>query len=311
MAEDPERLLTRWKIVALAFGPALIGAGLSAYWDTLSPPVRVALVLLWLGACHAAGAAMTERAPKLSMTLHAIGTVALGVGIFLVGHIFNLDDHWPSGLMLWALGALLAWALLRDGPQLALVAILTPVWVISEWMAVTEPFTDLHYAVLRRITDVGQFLLTLSYLSATEPTRRGLARRVLLWIGGVWMLPASLLLAFTLGGIARLPPEWKTPPPANGLLALGWIGAIGLPLLVAIACRRLNAWPNLLAAGWLIALVNLEHFETIATVGPYAWWALGAIGLAAWGVGEGRPERIHLGGAILAAAALLFCFSRG
>ncbi|HWW86742.1 MAG TPA: hypothetical protein VNZ26_24270 [Vicinamibacterales bacterium] len=45
-------------------------------------------------------------------------------------------------------------------------------------------------------------------------------------------------------------------------------------------------------------------------IGMYLWWALGASGLAAWGVFEARSERINLGTAIFAATVLTFYFSQ-
>ena len=62
----------------------------------------------------------------MSAMLHAIGTIALGAGIALSGQIFNLDEHWPGGIMMWALGAGLAAWLLRDTPQIVFFAILGP-----------------------------------------------------------------------------------------------------------------------------------------------------------------------------------------
>jgi hypothetical protein len=41
----------------------------------------------------------------------------------------------------------------------------------------------------------------------------------------------------------------------------------------------------------------------------YAWYALGVIGLIAWGVWEGRRERINLGVAGFAITVLTFYFS--
>ena len=44
--------------------------------------------------------------------------MALGAGIFLVGQIFNLQEHWPGGVMLWAVGAWVAFWLLDAGWEL-------------------------------------------------------------------------------------------------------------------------------------------------------------------------------------------------
>jgi uncharacterized membrane protein len=41
----------------------------------------------------------------------------------------------------------------------------------------------------------------------------------------------------------------------------------------------------------------------------YAWWAVGALALAAWGARDGRSERINMAAAIFAATVLAFYFS--
>src|SRR5262249_38531094 len=115
----------RWPVwLALSFGAVMLGAGVmlfvSAHWDSLSPGERFALVLLLVAAFHVTAAAVGDRFPGMTATLHALGTVALGGGIFLAGQIFNLDEHWPGGLMLWAAGAAIAWALLGSWPQMML-----------------------------------------------------------------------------------------------------------------------------------------------------------------------------------------------
>src|SRR6185436_5562631 len=107
----------------------------------LSPAFRFSLVLFLVAGFHLGGALSADRHRDLAITLHALGTIALGGGIFLAGQIFNLDEHWPGGLMLWALGAGLAWALVRDWPQIALTATLAPAWLVAEWfVAVQERF---------------------------------------------------------------------------------------------------------------------------------------------------------------------------
>ena len=100
----------RWPIlIALAFGGLMVCGGIllfvAANWDVLSPAQRFALVLLLVTSFHVAGAVCAERFSAMSETLHAAGTAVLGAGIALAGQIFNLDEHWPGGIMLWALGA--------------------------------------------------------------------------------------------------------------------------------------------------------------------------------------------------------------
>src|SRR5262249_22196664 len=75
----------------------------SAHWDDLSPVQRMAVVLVMVGGFHLAGAAC--RFSWLGVALHTVGTIALGAGIALTGQIFNLDEHWPTGILLCAAGA--------------------------------------------------------------------------------------------------------------------------------------------------------------------------------------------------------------
>jgi uncharacterized membrane protein len=101
---DSSRL--RWPIwIALAFGAITIAAGtllfVSAHWDSLSPSARFAVVIALVAMFHIGGVFTSERFPAMGTTLHAIGTVALGAGIYLAGQVFNLDEHWPGGLMMW------------------------------------------------------------------------------------------------------------------------------------------------------------------------------------------------------------------
>ena len=53
----------------------------------------------------------------MSTALHAVGTIATGAAIALVGQIFNIEEHWPAAILLWAIAALAGWAAApRRGP---------------------------------------------------------------------------------------------------------------------------------------------------------------------------------------------------
>ena len=83
--------------------------------------------------------------------------------------------------------------------------------------------------------------------------------------------------------------------------------AIGLPLTLALIIRKARAWPFVLAAVWTIVLLFLERaFDTVAL---YPWWVIGAGGLVAWGINEGRSERVNMGAAFFAATVVAFYFS--
>jgi uncharacterized membrane protein len=68
--------------------------------------------------------------------------------------------------------------------------------------------------------------------------------------------------------------------------------------------RGREAWTSALAMAWGV-LLALLHPEAIG----YVWCAAGAVGLVAWGLRDGRPERINLGVAGFAITLLSFYFS--
>ena len=297
----------RWPMwVALAFGALMLGAGVllfvSAHWDMLSPQERFGLVMLLVAVFHLAGASVAERFRGMATSLHAVGTVALGAGIFLAGQIFNLSGHWPGSLMLWALGAAIGWALLRDGPQMALAALLAPAWLTSEWLVAGD---TRFYAAGWHVAACGSFLLALTYFTARRDELTTLQRQALLWLGGISLLPAALSLALATSRFSNFGVPAPMPLSMN-LQMVGWTVALGLPVTVAVALRRLAAWPNLLAVLWVLALINLPS----SGIHLYLWWALGATALAWWGCSEMRSERINMGAAIFACTVLSFYFSQ-
>jgi len=298
---DSERL--RWPIkLALFFGALTLGAGVllfvAAHWDELSPSLRFSLVVFLVAAFHVGGALTEKRFPAMAQSLHAIGTVALGAGIYLAGQIFNLAEHWPGGLMLWAFGAALAWVLLKTWPQAGLTAVLAPAWLIGEWMVAIQR-QESHRAEL--VIPAGVLLLALTYF--TSGSQKHDVRRTLVWLGAIALLPAALALGIFAG--STYTSGQSTP---NSLMVVGWTCAIGIPLALAFVLRRRAAWPNVLAALWLIVAVNLRSIG--GEVSMYAWWAVGATALAGWGVADGRSERVNLATAIFAATVFTFYFSQ-
>jgi hypothetical protein len=290
-------------ILAIAFGALMVGAGVllfvAAHWDRMSPTVRFGSVLAMVGFFHGAGAYLTERFPKLSIAMHGLGTLALGAGIFLAGQIFNLEEHWPGGIMLWAAGAWIGYALLRDWVQGVLAALLTPFWLSGEWIEATKGFDSRRSAIPLA---VGVVLLAVAYVSARRDDRDRSLRRGLGWIGGIALIPAAAVVAvLTHEAWDLLAREGPLP---GGLAFAGWSAAIAIPLGLSFFLRGREAWTSALAMAWGV-LLALLHPEAIG----YLWCAAGAVGLVAWGLRDGRPERINLGVAGFAITLLSFYFS--
>ena len=132
--EPPSGL--RWQVLlALIFGAILLAAGIAlfvaAHWDRLSPLSRFIVVMGTLIVIHAIAIAVREHFDKLAIVLHGVGTLAAGAAIALVGQIFNIQEHWPEGILLWALCALAGWALLGDEVQQTISLLLLPAWIFQ------------------------------------------------------------------------------------------------------------------------------------------------------------------------------------
>lgn len=231
----------RWPVIfAIAFGSIMVAAGVllfvAAHWDDLSPTQRFLLVLAMIAGFHLAGGVLMPRFRALGLSLHSIGTVALGGGIYLAGQIFNLQEHWPGGILLWAIGAVLSWLVLRDWLHATLSALLTTAWIASEWSVRAGPYRDMDGLLFQFLV-----LLSITYLSARRPGADSYFRRALVWVGGLAVLPICAVLA-----MLREPFFGRTSLPLPfSLNAAGLLMAFALPLLAAYFLRGKSAIWNL------------------------------------------------------------------
>jgi hypothetical protein len=107
----------RWQvIVVLILGAILLACGValfvSAHWDKIGPGTRFTVVLGMVSLFHLGGSWARKRFRVLSTALHAVGTLSTGAAIALVGQIFNIQEHWPAAVLMWAIAALAGWILL-------------------------------------------------------------------------------------------------------------------------------------------------------------------------------------------------------
>jgi uncharacterized membrane protein len=295
----------RWPaIVALVFGGLMLGAGLllfiAAHWDNMSPAERFTLVVAMVAVFHAAGVfASFRNSENLAIVMHGLGTAALGAAIFLTGQIFNLQAHWPSGVMLWAAGAWVGYALRRDWVQFALAAMLTPAWLAGEWI---ESFFRIDESLHTfRVLAEGMLLLSLTYFAARSREIDSPARRALVWIGGIAFLPWAVALAVEREIVSSA--RWQ---PLGTREIVGYAVAFGFPLALAGWLRKRDAWMNGIAALWVVILASTAAYRG---VGVYVCCGLGAAGLVAWGIRDSRGERVNMGMAGFAITLFAFYFS--
>jgi uncharacterized membrane protein len=300
----------RWPaVLAVAFGAIMVGAGVllfvAAHWDDLSPTQRFLVVLAMVTGFHLAAGALMPRMRALGLALHAVGTVALGGGIFLAGQIFNLQEHWPGGILLWAIGAALTWWVLRDWLQATLAALLIPAWIACEWSVRGDQFVISEEFLCQFLT-----LLAITYFSARRENESSNFRRALTWTGGLALLPLVAILA------AEEDRGWlhRGGMPIS-LRVTGYLMVYLLPLLAAWVLRRKAATWNAAFGIWVLVLGLFSdqdifgYSDKVVELAIYALCALGAMGMVYWGIYERRRERINLGIAGFAITIMVFYFS--
>ena len=294
--------------LSILLGSLLLAAGLllfvSAHWDQMPPFWRVSLLLFIVIALHAGGAWFAERFQLMALGLHAVGTVAFGAGVFLCAQIFHLDVLWSFrwGLLLWSFGAAAGWKLLRQWPQLALLSLLLPGWIAALIMFEVDRFSssEADWAVVP--IAAGALLTSLTYFTAPDRTPLTPARSVLMWMGGLALVPAAVTWAVVATGLdlpALGQPFW--------LSLLVWVVTLGGPVILGWWLRPHRFWPLALAAIWMVLdlVIQVQGFSVLS----FAWWGVGSVGLMLWGSIEARAERVNIGTVLLATTLIGFYFT--
>ncbi|MCP4972338.1 MAG: DUF2157 domain-containing protein [Prochlorococcus sp.] len=294
--------------LSILLGSLLMAAGLllfvSAHWDQMPPLWRVSLLLFIVIALHAGGAWFAERFQLMAIGLHAVGTVAFGAGVFLCAQIFHLDVLWSFrwGLLLWSVGAAAGWMLLRQWPQLALLSLLLPGWITGMIMLEVARFSSTEPDWYGVPIAAGALLTALTYFTAPDRAPLTPARSVLMWMGGLALVPAAVTWAVVATGLDL---------PALGqpllLSLLVWVVVLGSPVALGWWLRPQRFWPLAVAAIWMILdlVIQVQGFSVLS----FLWWGFGSVGLMVWGSAEARPERVNLGTALLATTLLGFYFT--
>jgi len=317
-AETQETGLAWQGKVALILGGILLASGIvlfvSAHWDQLGPGMRYLLVLAMLTVFHLGGAILRERYPATSTTLHAVGTIATGAAIALVGQIFNIQEHWPAAVLLWAIAALCGWALLRDQAQQTLSLLLIPSWLICEWSYAAENHigSDVYF---------GRFLFVwaILYLTLFIGTERRIVRGILFGASAIAAVTSMFLLL----------DSWRSwsgvqPFPAFHTRLWGWDIIAVVPLLFSLPRMRKSTIPVLAAIAFVIALpwcerVWTEHYHYGTTYGAYtrsepnviahALVAAFCVFLIWWGVRQASRGLVNFGMVAFGATVAWFYFS--
>jgi uncharacterized membrane protein len=309
----------RWQaVLALILGAILLVAGIclfvAAHWDEVAPLSRFLLVLAGLVVLHTGALLVRDRFPHMATALHGVGTAAAGAAIFLTGQIFNIQEHWPAGILLWLLCALAGCALLRDQVQEMLAWLLAPSWLISEWCVRSDGYRGSEITA-ERIA----LVIAALYLSAFLGSRKKLVAGVLFAVGAV----TALYCLVTLSDAQFVWRNWAEDAAMPWSLRItGWTLIGILPLLLAYRLRRSSI--VYVAAAILTAFVVPHLFIRVHQAGPltpggyydymrmsmasYIWAALLAAFTAWWGLRE-RSSALLTYGVVCFGLSVLWFYS--
>jgi len=308
----------RWQgMVALILGAIALACGVvlfvSAHWDDMSPGLRFALVVAMVAVFHLSGAWAREHFHGLSTALHAVGTVSTGAAIALVGQIFNIQEHWPAAILLWAIAAAAGWILLQDEAQQILTLLLFPAWILSEFSFAAEGHIgeDVY---------IGRFLIVWAVLYLTFFI--GSKRKV---VQGILFAAATISVLVGIVILLEGWPSWgqQTYLPF-GTRVWGWIDIAVVPLCIALIRLRKSMVPVDIAIVFSIDLpwcqrIWTQHFdfENVHTtyirnepnLAAHILVAAFAVFIIWWGVRQASKVLVNLGIVGFAIAVGWFYFS--
>jgi uncharacterized membrane protein len=309
----------RWQgMVALILGAILLACGVvlfvSAHWDEMAPGWRFAVVLAMVSVFHLGGGWARNRFRGLSTALHAVGTVSTGAAIALVGQIFNIQEHWPAAVLLWAIAALAGWILLHDEAQQTLTLLLFPAWILSE----------LSFAAEGHIGEnvyLGRFLIVWAvlYLTFFLGSKRKIVHGILFAVAAITAAVGTVLL---LEGWS----SWGSQTFLSlGTRTWGWVDIAVLPLLFAVFKFRKSVVPVVVAIVFSIALPWCQRIGTLNHTGEdglhtsyvgnepnlaaHALVAAFAVFIIWWGVRLASKALVNLGIVGFALVVVWFYFS--
>lgn len=300
--------------VALILGGILLASGValfvSAHWDQLGPGMRYLLVMAMVTIFHLGGAIAREKFRTTSTTLHAVGTIATGAAIALVGQIFNIQEHWPAAVLMWAIAALLGWTLLGDQAQETLTLLLFPSWLMCEWGYAAENHIGQEAYIGRML-----FVWAILYLTFFMGTERRIVRGILFTISAIAVVTSMFLMLDgwrSWYGMQALPPFHTR--------FWGWVDIAAIPILFSLIHLRKSLLPVLTSIGFVIALpwctrIFVEHYgvgswsRTEPNFAAHALVAAFSVFLIWWGVREASRGLVNLGTVFFGATVAWFYFS--
>lgn len=309
----------RWQgMVALILGAILLACGValfvSAHWDELGPAGRDAIVIAMVAVFHLGGGFARKSFHGFSTALHAVGTISTGAAIALVGQIFNIQEHWPAAILLWALAALAGWILLHDEAQQTLTLLLFPAWMFSELAFYMDNHIGQEVYIGRAL-----FMWAVLYLTFFVGSQRKVAQGILFAAAAIASVTGIVLM---LSGWVSWSAQQTFVPFSTRVWA--WIAIAALPLVIAAFHGHKGLIPPAAAVVFSITLpwcnrtwtesqtYGSNHFTFTRhepNLAAHALVAVFAVFLCWWGVRLASKALVNLGIVGFAVAVAWFYYS--
>jgi uncharacterized membrane protein len=123
-------------VVIAIVGGLLIAAAflafVAAHWTELARPLRFAMLLAGILVAHGLGAWFGSGGrPVLADLCAAVGALIFGAAIALIGQMYHLGGDFAGGMLLWAIGAMVAAALTGSRGALAVALSAACIWTCA------------------------------------------------------------------------------------------------------------------------------------------------------------------------------------
>lgn len=154
LGAERQGLMGYYTLLVLAAGLVGLGAILlvGSNWHDISRTVRLVGLLGLTVAANGAGILRIHRDEDGPATFWLVlGAFLYGASIFLIGQMYHLGEHFPEGILLWAVGILpMAWVA-RSHALMLLHALVAGVWLCVEFSAGQDPWIYLPLAAAQLV----------------------------------------------------------------------------------------------------------------------------------------------------------------
>lgn len=265
-------------IIFSTIGAVAVGLGvilLFAYnWNAMPKAVKMALVLGSLAAAHAAGIRHrlgSVRFRGLGEGLCVLGTMLFGAAIWLVAQIYHIDEHFPNGIMMWGLGALLMALAMQSTPQAIIAAVLLAAWSGAETVGFGATVAGAPLLILLTLLPMAWIRKSLTLLAVAVPAfLASLLIPLLAHFHHPWFVIALFMnISGTLVGLSILVRSMGGFPRSSAVFgSIGWALFIALLYLASFPgiCAELFGHRGSIGApnGTMLACVLVSLIPCVA-----------------------------------------------